>query len=87
MNDSCAKEFCKRAGDRNGPVQNDPRTLWTSTRSLITVPVPRDFPPNRPAKYEGIPLLFLLKFAAAGAGERGSDCLRQGAKSGLYHPP
>src|SRR6266851_3571284 len=57
---SCAKVFCRRAGERRGPVQNGDATLCTSTFSLLTVPVPPFDPPTRPATYEGIPLLLLL---------------------------
>ena len=44
-NDSCAKVFCRREGDRSGPVKNGDAIVWVSTRSAVTVPVP----PARPA--------------------------------------
>src|ERR1039457_377474 len=71
MKHSCANVFCRRAGDRRGPVQKGETTLCTSTRSLNTVPAPFETPPTRPATYEGTPLLLLLNAAGAGAGARG----------------
>ena len=72
MNDSCAKVFCSRDGERSGPVKNGDFTVWERTRSLFTVPAPPQRPPTQPATYEGAALLLLLNEPpGSGAGERG----------------
>src|SRR5580658_992925 len=57
MKDSWAKVFCKRKGERRGPVKNGDFTVWASTRSLRIEPVPPHFPLMHPATYEGTALL------------------------------
>src|SRR5579862_2133019 len=71
MNDSCANVFCRRSGDRSGPVKNDEATLWVRTRWLAIVPVPPQRPETQPLTYDGTALLLLAKPAGSGAGERG----------------
>src|SRR5437899_7626897 len=68
MNDSWANVFCKRAGERSGPVQNGDTTSCDRTRSLRTLPVPPLFPLTVPVIYEGAALLLLAKFVGSGAG-------------------
>ena len=48
MNDSCAKVFCSRLGERSGPVKKGDAMVCVSTRSLFTVPVPPHVPPAHP---------------------------------------
>src|SRR5258706_15813793 len=72
MNDSCANVFCKRLGDRNGPVKKGDLIVCVSTRSLFTEPVPPHVLPTQPTVYDGTTLLPLLKPPdGAGAGDRG----------------
>ena len=74
MNDSCANVFCRRLGDRSGPVKNGDRIVCVSTRSLLTVPVPPHAPPTQPVTYDGAALLPLLnRPAGGGAGLRGAN--------------
>src|SRR6266850_1570167 len=74
MNDSCAKVFCRRLGDRSGPVKNGDRIVCVSTRSLATVPVPAASFPTRPVTYDGAALAPLLKPPlGGGAGVRGAN--------------
>ena len=68
MNDSWAKVFCNRAGERKGPVQNGDGTLCIRTRWLGTFPVPPQRLPTQPVTYEGTALLPLEKFVGSGAG-------------------
>src|SRR5258706_14427463 len=53
MMHSCANVFCKRDGDRNGPVKNGEATVCVRTRSLVTVPAPPAVLPTRPDTYDG----------------------------------
>ena len=39
MKHSCANVFCRRAGDRSGPVKNGDATVCVSTRALAIDPV------------------------------------------------
>src|SRR5262245_16488996 len=78
MKHSCANEFCRRAGERSGPVRKGDGTVCVSTRSLATMPVPLFLPPTRPATYDGTALLPLLKFRGSGASVLG--CTACGAK-------
>src|SRR4029453_12288210 len=74
ISDSCANEFCRRLGDRSGPVKNGDRIVCVRTRSLLTTPVPPQVPPTQPVTYDGAALLPLLKRpAGAGAGVRGAN--------------
>src|SRR5207249_183373 len=67
-NDSCANVFCKRAGDRNGPVNNGDGTSCERTLSLRMFPVPPLRPLTEPATYEGVALLLFAKLVGSGAG-------------------
>src|SRR5690242_18056381 len=69
---SCANAFCRRAGDRSGPVRNGDGTVCVNTRSLATVPVPLFFPPTRPVTYAGTALLPLSQLFGSGACARGA---------------
>src|SRR5258708_32486685 len=66
---SWAKVFCKRAGDRSGPVQKGEGVLCMSDRSDLIVPVPFNMPPTCPATYDGTPLLLLLNDVGSGDGD------------------
>ena len=73
MKDSCANVFCRRDGDRSGPVKKNDGTVCESTRSLLTLPAPPVVPPTAPAMYDGAALLPLLNAVGAGAGDRGAN--------------
>src|SRR5262245_30169900 len=68
-NDSCANVFCRRAGDRNGPVNSGDCTSCVNTRSLRILPVPPARPFTDPETYDGTALLLFPKFAGSGAGD------------------
>src|SRR2546426_12418644 len=70
QDDSCAKVFCNRAGERKGPVHSGDRTSWVTTRWLVTFPVPPHRWPTQPVTYVGTALLLLAKFVGSGAGVR-----------------
>src|SRR4029077_6865399 len=67
-NDSCANVFCRRAGDRNGPVNKGEGTSCERTRWLRMFPVPPLRPFTEPVTYEGTALLLFAKFIGSGAG-------------------
>src|SRR5687768_7146579 len=73
MKHSCANVFCRRAGDRKGPVKNGESMTCESIRSLVIVPVPPHIPPMHPVTYDGTTLL-PLSYApvGGGAGDRGA---------------
>ena len=73
MKDSCANVFCRRLGERSGPVKNGDRTVCVSTRSLFTLPVPPQRPPAHPVTYDGAALLPLLNVVGGGATARGEN--------------
>src|SRR6187397_163262 len=73
MNDSWAKVFCSRSGDRRGPVKNGERMLCVNPRWLVTVPVPPQRAPTQPVTYEGTALLLLANPVGSGAGDRGDN--------------
>ena len=50
---SCANVFCRRFGERSGPVQKGDGTVRDSMRSHATVPVPPEAPPTVPVTYDG----------------------------------
>src|SRR5260370_22805609 len=70
---SFANVFCKRLGDRKGPVKKGDAIEWLSTRSLLTVPVPPQAVPTQPEPYgeAELPLLLKVVGGAAGAGTSG----------------
>src|SRR5678815_1889443 len=68
---SCAKVFCRRDGDRNGPVKKGERMVCVRTRSLLTVPAPAQLVPMQPATYEGAALLPLRSVPLGGVVARG----------------
>src|SRR4030095_12016950 len=71
ISDSCAKVFCRRDGERSGPVKNGDATVWVRTRSLATTPAPPAVPPRPPFTYDGAALLPLLKRPPGSAAARG----------------
>ena len=70
MNDSCENVFCRRAGERSGPVKKGDSMTCESTRSLRTVPVPPVVSPTVPVVCDGTVLLLSYSMGR-GAGERG----------------
>lgn len=46
---SCANVFCRRNGDRSGPVKNGDITACVSTRSPRMLPAPPHFPLMHPS--------------------------------------
>jgi len=70
---SFANVFCKRLGDRKGPVKKGDAIEWLSTRSLLTVPVPPQAVPTQPEPYgeAELPLLLKVVGGAAAAGTSG----------------
>ena len=52
MKHSCANVFCRRDGERSGPVKNGELTVCVSTRALAIDPVAA-------AMYDGAALLLL----------------------------
>ena len=65
MNDSCAKVFCSRAGERKGPVQNGDLTLCMRTRWLATAPVPSHFVPTQPEQLAAVAKDFKVYYKKA----------------------
>ena len=74
--------FCRRDGERSGPVKNGDAIVCVSTRSLAIVPVPPAVPPTRPVTYDGAALLPLLN-PPVGAG-RGTRTERRGREPGEH---
>jgi hypothetical protein len=66
MNDSCANVFCRRLGDRSGPVKNGDRIVCVSTRSLLTVPCRTARRATQPVTYDGAAFAPLLNRPAGG---------------------
>src|SRR5215470_14792205 len=73
MNDSCANVFCRRLGERNGPVKNGDRIVCVRTRSLATVPVPPAALPTRPVTYDGAAFAPLLNALGRDGPEEGAE--------------
>jgi hypothetical protein len=71
MKHSCANVFCKREGERSGPVKNGDRMVWVRTRSLLIVPAPLQLFPTHPAIYEGAALLLFRSAPPGGVAARG----------------
>src|SRR5665213_2476357 len=71
MIDACANVFCRRSGERSGPVQKYDFRLCVSTRSPAMVPVPPRRPPTLPATYDGAMFKLLAYAVGSGAGVLG----------------
>ena len=80
MKHSCANVFCRRNGERSGPVKNGDCTVCASTRSLRMVPAPPHFPLMQPTTYEGTALFPLRKFSLRLNALCGDDRLRLEAR-------
>ena len=69
--DSCANVFCRRLGERSGPVQKGDSTVRASMRSHFTVPVPPATPLTVPVTYDGTTF---DPFASGPFGGGAGDC-------------
>src|SRR5258705_9451538 len=75
MKHSCANVFCKREGDRSGPVKNGDAMVCVRTRSLFTVPAPPHVPATQPAIYDGAALALFPKRPPGAVATRGATRL------------